>query len=135
MSSSTSFAFQIKSHTYDFSSWGISSWAIIMAPSCGLNPALSVEIILQLYLQIEVLDKTPPHIVTKGTPSTVEYLQNNQQGIYITPKYLQTSDPDSPNQALEFIITRPPHFGYLENAITGRCTDWLLIINAINYDK
>ncbi|KAG7327532.1 hypothetical protein KOW79_009138 [Hemibagrus wyckioides] len=70
-------------------------------------------------IQIEVLDKTPPHIVTKGTPSTVEYLQSNQQGIYITSKYLQTSDPDSPNQALEFIITRPPHFGYLENAITG----------------
>lgn len=93
------------------------------------------SIILQLYLQSEVLDKTPPHIVTKATPSTVEYLQNNQQGIYITSKYLQTSDPDSPNQALEFIITRPPHFGYLENAITGRFTDWLLIINVINYDK
>ncbi|XP_060735779.1 FRAS1-related extracellular matrix protein 1b [Tachysurus vachellii] len=70
-------------------------------------------------IQIEVLDKNPPHIVTKGIPSTVEYLQNNQQGIYITPKYLKASDPDSPHQMLEFIITQPPHFGYLENTITG----------------
>ncbi|KAB5559145.1 hypothetical protein PHYPO_G00025590 [Pangasianodon hypophthalmus] len=70
-------------------------------------------------IQIEVLDKTPPHIVTKGTPSTVEYLQNNQHGIYITSKDLQASDPDSPYQEVEFIITRPPRFGYLENAITG----------------
>lgn len=76
-----------------------------------------------LYLQIVVLDKTPPHIVTKGTPSTVEYLQTNQYGIYLTSKDLQASDPDSPYQELEFIITRPPHFGYLENAITGRCTE------------
>lgn len=79
-----------------------------------------------MYLQIEVLDKTPPHIVSKGTPSTVEYLQNNQQGIYITSKDLQATDPDSSYQELEFIITRPPHFGYLENAITGRCIEWLL---------
>ncbi|XP_053368460.1 FRAS1-related extracellular matrix protein 1b [Clarias gariepinus] len=70
-------------------------------------------------IQIEVLDKTPPHVVTKGTPSTVEFLQNNKKGIYITSKELQASDPDSSDQELEFIITRPPHFGYLENAITG----------------
>ncbi|XP_060797324.1 FRAS1-related extracellular matrix protein 1b isoform X2 [Neoarius graeffei] len=70
-------------------------------------------------IQIEVLDKTPPHIVSKGTPSTVEYLQNNQHGISITSKDLQATDPDSFNQELEFIITRPPQFGYLENAITG----------------
>nr|XP_020483930.1 FRAS1-related extracellular matrix protein 1-like [Labrus bergylta] len=27
--------------------------------------------------------------------------------------------PDSPAEELEFSITRPPHFGYLENAVTG----------------
>uniref|UniRef100_A0A4W4GI01 C-type lectin domain-containing protein n=1 Tax=Electrophorus electricus TaxID=8005 RepID=A0A4W4GI01_ELEEL len=70
-------------------------------------------------IQIEVLDKTPPNLVNKGTPSTVEQLQDYLQVIYITSKELQASDPDSPNQELEFIITRPPHFGYLENAITG----------------
>lgn len=106
-----------------------------MGPSCGSNPTLREEIILQLYLQIEVLDKNPPHIVTKGIPSTVEYLQNNQQGIYITSKYLKASDPDSPHQMLEFIITQPPHFGYLENTITGRCIEWPVISDAIDDDK
>ncbi|XP_036442581.1 FRAS1-related extracellular matrix protein 1b isoform X2 [Colossoma macropomum] len=70
-------------------------------------------------IQIEVIDKTPPRLVNKGTPSTVENLQDDKHGIYITTKELQASDPDSPDQELEFIITRPPHFGYLENAITG----------------
>ncbi|KAL7855197.1 hypothetical protein SRHO_G00173870 [Serrasalmus rhombeus] len=70
-------------------------------------------------IQIEVIDKTPPQLVNKGTPSTVENLQDDKHGIYITTKELQASDPDSPDQELEFIITRPPHFGYLENTITG----------------
>uniref|UniRef100_W5LF34 Fras1 related extracellular matrix 1b n=1 Tax=Astyanax mexicanus TaxID=7994 RepID=W5LF34_ASTMX len=70
-------------------------------------------------IQIEVIDKTPPRLIHKGTPSTVETLQEGQYGIYITSKQLQASDPDSTDQELEFIITRPPHFGYLENAITG----------------
>ncbi|XP_076880729.1 FRAS1-related extracellular matrix protein 1b [Brachyhypopomus gauderio] len=70
-------------------------------------------------IQIEVLDKTPPNLVNKGIPSTVETLQEDKQVIYLTSKDLQASDPDSPVQELEFIITRAPHFGYLENAITG----------------
>ncbi|XP_030646966.1 FRAS1-related extracellular matrix protein 1b [Chanos chanos] len=70
-------------------------------------------------IQIEHLDKTPPSLVTKRTPSTVENLQDGKQGIYITSKDLQASDPDSPHQELEFSITRPPHFGHLENALTG----------------
>uniref|UniRef100_A0AAR2KKY0 C-type lectin domain-containing protein n=1 Tax=Pygocentrus nattereri TaxID=42514 RepID=A0AAR2KKY0_PYGNA len=70
-------------------------------------------------IQVKVIDKTPPQLVNKGTPSTVENLQDDKHGIYITTKELQASDPDSPDQELEFIITRPPHFGYLENTITG----------------
>ncbi|KAI4899055.1 hypothetical protein NFI96_009052 [Prochilodus magdalenae] len=78
-------------------------------------------------IQIEAIDKTPPQLVNKGIPSKVETLQDNQHGIYITTKELQASDPDSPDQELEYIITRPPHFGYLENAITGRFTPSLLL--------
>ncbi|KAK9967605.1 hypothetical protein ABG768_001992 [Culter alburnus] len=70
-------------------------------------------------IQIEIMDKTPPSIVNKGIPSTVENLPDGKQGIYITFKELQASDPDSPDDMLEFTITRPPHFGYLENALTG----------------
>ncbi|XP_077082463.1 FRAS1-related extracellular matrix protein 1b isoform X2 [Siphateles boraxobius] len=70
-------------------------------------------------IQINILDKTPPSIVNKGIPSTVENLPDGKQGIYITFKELKASDPDSPDDTLEFTITRPPHFGYLENALTG----------------
>ncbi|XP_016317746.1 FRAS1-related extracellular matrix protein 1b [Sinocyclocheilus anshuiensis] len=70
-------------------------------------------------IQIEVLDKTPPSIINKGIPSTVENLLDGKQGIYITSKELRASDPDSPDDTLEFTITRPPHFGYLENVLTG----------------
>ncbi|KAG7487845.1 hypothetical protein MATL_G00027620 [Megalops atlanticus] len=70
-------------------------------------------------IQVDHVDKTPPTLVTKRTPSTVENLQGGKQGIYITSRDLQASDPDSPNQELEFTILRPPHFGHLENALTG----------------
>ncbi|XP_016376586.1 FRAS1-related extracellular matrix protein 1-like [Sinocyclocheilus rhinocerous] len=70
-------------------------------------------------IQIEILDKIPPSVINKGIPSTVENLLNGKQGIYITSKELRASDPDSPDDTLEFTITRPPHFGYLENALTG----------------
>ncbi|XP_051549151.1 FRAS1-related extracellular matrix protein 1b isoform X2 [Myxocyprinus asiaticus] len=70
-------------------------------------------------IQIEILDKTPPNLVNKQIPSTVENLSDGKQVIYITSKELQASDPDSPVDTLEFTITRPPHFGYLENALTG----------------
>ncbi|XP_026054147.1 FRAS1-related extracellular matrix protein 1-like [Carassius auratus] len=70
-------------------------------------------------IQIEILDKTPPSIVNKGIASTVENLQDGKQGIYVTSKELRASDPDSPDDTLEFTITRPPHFGYLENVLTG----------------
>ncbi|XP_009294520.1 FRAS1-related extracellular matrix protein 1b isoform X1 [Danio rerio] len=70
-------------------------------------------------IQIEILDKTPPSIINKGIPSTVENLPDGKHGIYITSKELQASDPDSPDDTLEFTITRPPHFGFLENTLTG----------------
>uniref|UniRef100_A0A671SZ05 FRAS1-related extracellular matrix protein 1-like n=1 Tax=Sinocyclocheilus anshuiensis TaxID=1608454 RepID=A0A671SZ05_9TELE len=70
-------------------------------------------------IQIEILDKIPPSVINKGIPSTVENFLNGKQGIYITSKELRASDPDSPDDTLEFTITRPPHFGYLENALTG----------------
>ncbi|KAG5275412.1 hypothetical protein AALO_G00120010 [Alosa alosa] len=77
------------------------------------------EVPVVFTIQVEQLDKTPPSLVSKGTPSTVETLQEGQHVIYITSKDLQVSDPDSPVQELEFTIVRPPHFGHLENAHTG----------------
>uniref|UniRef100_A0A8C7DVB6 Fras1 related extracellular matrix 1b n=1 Tax=Oncorhynchus kisutch TaxID=8019 RepID=A0A8C7DVB6_ONCKI len=74
-------------------------------------------------IQVEHVDRNPPSLVTKRIPSTVENLSGgpgDKQGIYITSRDLQASDPDSPAQELEFTITRPPHFGYLENSLTGR---------------
>ncbi|XP_028856567.1 FRAS1-related extracellular matrix protein 1b [Denticeps clupeoides] len=70
-------------------------------------------------IQVEHLDKMPPGLVTKTIPSRLESLQNGLQVIYITSRELQASDPDSPDQELEFTIVRPPHFGYLENVLTG----------------
>lgn len=70
-------------------------------------------------VQVELLDKTPPSLVLKMTPSTVQTVEESRHVIYITSKELQVSDPDSSIQDLEFIIDRPPHFGHLENAHTG----------------
>ncbi|TRY82888.1 hypothetical protein DNTS_001526 [Danionella cerebrum] len=77
-----------------------------------LDPAVFI-------MQIEILDKTPPSLAHKGIPSTVHNLADGKQVIYITSKHLQASDPDSPPDTLEFTITRAPHFGFLENGITG----------------
>ncbi|KAG5850921.1 hypothetical protein ANANG_G00087500 [Anguilla anguilla] len=70
-------------------------------------------------IEVEHVDKTPPSLSVKRMPSTVENLQGGRQGIYITSRDLQASDPDSPNDELEFTILRSPHFGHLENALTG----------------
>uniref|UniRef100_A0A4W6CZ86 Fras1 related extracellular matrix 1b n=1 Tax=Lates calcarifer TaxID=8187 RepID=A0A4W6CZ86_LATCA len=56
---------------------------------------------------------------SQRSPSTVVDLGGGRYGIFITNKHLQASDPDSPTEELEFSISRPPHFGYLENALTG----------------
>ncbi|KAJ8277504.1 hypothetical protein GJAV_G00075890 [Gymnothorax javanicus] len=70
-------------------------------------------------IEVEHVDKAPPSLSIKRMPSAVENLQEGKQGIYITSQDLQASDPDSPNAELEFTILRSPHFGYLENALTG----------------
>ncbi|XP_034035201.1 FRAS1-related extracellular matrix protein 1b [Thalassophryne amazonica] len=72
-------------------------------------------------IQVDHVDRTPPSLTTKRSPSAVVQLADGieRYGVFITSKHLQTSDPDSPTQEVEFSISRPPHFGYLENVVTG----------------
>uniref|UniRef100_A0A665VGY6 Fras1 related extracellular matrix 1b n=1 Tax=Echeneis naucrates TaxID=173247 RepID=A0A665VGY6_ECHNA len=70
-------------------------------------------------IQVDRVDRTPPSLTTKRSPSTVVDLGAGRYGIFITNKHLQASDPDSPTEEVEFSISRPPRFGYLENAVTG----------------
>ena len=70
-------------------------------------------------VQVDRVDRAPPSLTTRRSPSTVVDLGGGRYGIFITSKHLQASDPDSPTEELEFSISRPPHFGYLENAVTG----------------
>ncbi|XP_035863594.1 FRAS1-related extracellular matrix protein 1b [Sander lucioperca] len=70
-------------------------------------------------IQVDRVDRTPPSLTTRRSPSTVVDLGAGRYGILITSKHLQASDPDSPVEQLEFSISRPPNFGYLENALTG----------------
>lgn len=69
--------------------------------------------------QVDRVDRLPPSLTTRRSPSTVVELASGRYGIFITSKHLQASDPDSPVEELEFSIARPPHFGYLENGLTG----------------
>lgn len=71
------------------------------------------------YAQVEQVDRTPPSLTTRLSPTTVVDLGEGRYGIFITSKHLQASDRDSPTEELEFSISRAPHFGYLENAVTG----------------
>uniref|UniRef100_A0A3P9DC75 Fras1 related extracellular matrix 1b n=1 Tax=Maylandia zebra TaxID=106582 RepID=A0A3P9DC75_9CICH len=68
---------------------------------------------------VDWVDRTPPTLTTRGSPSTVVDLGGGRYGIFITSRELQASDPDSPTEELEFSISRPPLLGYLENAATG----------------
>ncbi|XP_063746795.1 FRAS1-related extracellular matrix protein 1b [Eleginops maclovinus] len=70
-------------------------------------------------IQVDRVDRLPPSLSTRQSPSTVVGLGGGRYGIFITSKHLQASDPDSPAEELEFSISRPPQFGYLENALTG----------------
>ncbi|XP_069376243.1 FRAS1-related extracellular matrix protein 1b isoform X2 [Paralichthys olivaceus] len=70
-------------------------------------------------IQVDRVDRTPPSLTTRRSPSTVVDLGAGRYGIFITNKHLQASDPDSPTEELQFSISRPPHFGFLENAVTG----------------
>lgn len=71
-------------------------------------------------VQVNRVDRAPPSLTTRRSPSTVVELGGGRYGIFITSKHLQASDPDSPTEQLEFSIVRPPNFGYLENVLTGR---------------
>ncbi|KAG7232386.1 hypothetical protein INR49_008915, partial [Caranx melampygus] len=74
---------------------------------------------IQCRYQSEALGLLVSHLQLKRSPSAVVDLGSGRHGIVITNKHLQASDPDSPTEELEFSISRPPHFGYLENALTG----------------
>ncbi|CAJ1059620.1 FRAS1-related extracellular matrix protein 1b [Xyrichtys novacula] len=70
-------------------------------------------------IQVHRVDRTPPTLTTRRSPSTVVDLGGGRYGVFITSKHLQASDPDSQTEELEFSVSRPPHFGYLENVLTG----------------
>ncbi|XP_034738010.1 FRAS1-related extracellular matrix protein 1b, partial [Etheostoma cragini] len=70
-------------------------------------------------IQVHRVDRTPPSLTTRRSPSTVVDLGAGRYGVLVTSKHLQASDPDSPAEQLEFSISRTPEFGYLENALSG----------------
>ncbi|XP_035502757.2 FRAS1-related extracellular matrix protein 1b isoform X2 [Scophthalmus maximus] len=70
-------------------------------------------------IQVHRVDRTPPSLTTKLSPSSVVDLGGGRFGIFITSRHLQASDPDSPTDELQFSVSRPPHFGFLENLVTG----------------
>ncbi|XP_060934047.1 LOW QUALITY PROTEIN: FRAS1-related extracellular matrix protein 1b [Limanda limanda] len=70
-------------------------------------------------IQVDQVDRTPPSLTSRRSPSTVVDLGAGRFGIFITSRHLQAWDPDSPPEELEFSISRPPHFGFLENFLTG----------------
>ncbi|KAF7644125.1 hypothetical protein LDENG_00227060, partial [Lucifuga dentata] len=74
---------------------------------------------------VDRVDRNLPSLATVRSPSTVVDQGGGRYGIFITSRHLQASDPDSPSQELQFSITRPPHFGYLENAVTGELQEEL----------
>lgn len=71
------------------------------------------------YVQVHRVDQMPPSLTAKLSPSTVVDVGGSRYGIFITNKHLQASDSDSPTEELQYIISRAPHFGYLENTMTG----------------
>ncbi|CAL8310310.1 unnamed protein product [Lota lota] len=70
-------------------------------------------------IEVERLDRSAPTLARLGRPSRVLDLGSGRRGIRITSRELQASDPDSPEQQLEYAITTPPAHGHLENTITG----------------
>ncbi|XP_023809830.1 FRAS1-related extracellular matrix protein 1 isoform X2 [Oryzias latipes] len=70
-------------------------------------------------IQVERVDRTPPSLTIQQTPSSMVEVRDGRSGIFITSRHLQASDPGSSAEQLQFSISRPPRFGYLENAVTG----------------
>ncbi|KAK5623451.1 hypothetical protein CRENBAI_014235 [Crenichthys baileyi] len=78
-------------------------------------------------IQVEKVDRISPSLSHTESPNTIVDLGAGRYGIFITSRHLQGSDPDSPLEQLEFSIIRPPQFGFLENAATGRTRGWILL--------
>ncbi|XP_073499840.1 FRAS1-related extracellular matrix protein 1-like isoform X2 [Phyllobates terribilis] len=70
-------------------------------------------------IQVNHVDKTPPKLVIKENPSTVETMKDGRSTIQITSWNLRASDTDSADEDLLYVILRSPRFGHLENAKSG----------------
>ncbi|XP_053549608.1 FRAS1-related extracellular matrix protein 1-like [Bombina bombina] len=70
-------------------------------------------------IQVERVDKLPPKILIKQSPSTVENTKDGRAVITITARNLKASDQDSPDEDLLYVVLRSPYFGHLENTKTG----------------
>ncbi|XP_071985264.1 FRAS1-related extracellular matrix protein 1-like isoform X2 [Engystomops pustulosus] len=70
-------------------------------------------------IQVNHVDKTPPKILNKEKPSTVETMKDGRSCIPITSRNLRASDSGSTDEEILFVILRSPRFGHLENAKTG----------------
>ncbi|XP_075471577.1 FRAS1-related extracellular matrix protein 1-like [Ascaphus truei] len=68
---------------------------------------------------VEHVDKSPPKILIKESPSTVDNIRDGRTAVQITANHLKASDPDSQDEDLIYMVLRPPYFGHLENAKTG----------------
>ncbi|XP_053325499.1 FRAS1-related extracellular matrix protein 1-like [Spea bombifrons] len=69
-------------------------------------------------IQVEHVDKLPPNILIKETPTTVENTKDGRASILITSRNLKASDPDSEDEDLVYTVLRTPYFGHLENTRT-----------------
>ncbi|KAL0970327.1 hypothetical protein UPYG_G00240500 [Umbra pygmaea] len=70
-------------------------------------------------IQIEPLDSTAPVVVQLRSLWKAEALSDGRYGIYLSSRELRVKDADTKDEDLTFHIHRPPHFGYLENTVTG----------------
>ncbi|XP_028301158.1 FRAS1-related extracellular matrix protein 1-like, partial [Gouania willdenowi] len=68
----------------------------------------------EFVIQVQQEEWTPPSLSVRRTPSSVVPVGSGRWGIFITNRNLQTS-----NSSVEFIISRKPRVGHLENALTG----------------
>ncbi|KAM8930128.1 FRAS1-related extracellular matrix protein 1-like [Pelodytes ibericus] len=70
-------------------------------------------------IQVEHVDKLPPKMLVKETPTTVENAKDGRSSIQITSRHLKASDPDSEDDELIYVVLRTPYFGHLENTKKG----------------
>ncbi|XP_063284108.1 FRAS1-related extracellular matrix protein 1-like [Pelobates fuscus] len=70
-------------------------------------------------IQIEHVDKLPPKIIIKDTPTQVENTKDGRGSIVITSRNLKSTDLDSEDENLIYALLRMPYFGHLEDSKTG----------------